>query len=198
MTSCEVRFGSLMTFDPSFDPFKMRNEKKEKYFLLLLFFRWFWQLWNFDPRRASYFDPLELALPKHFLTKQTCSFEAHGQFLRIVQLGNDIYLIVSGLSYTQIFKLYSNQVSASVPTRIQIIHPVVFFWSTNILGHFKTQYGFIFSRNKVGYTATSGGQVGRGDIIVPTFSHFSTRSNGPMDQLTNGWTKPLLELRVRN
>ena len=26
-----------MTFDPSFDPFKMRNEKKEKYFLLLLF-----------------------------------------------------------------------------------------------------------------------------------------------------------------
>ena len=28
LTSREVRLGSLVTFDPSFDPLKMRNEKK--------------------------------------------------------------------------------------------------------------------------------------------------------------------------
>ena len=37
LISREVRLGSLMTFDPNFDPLKMRNEKKEEYFLLLLF-----------------------------------------------------------------------------------------------------------------------------------------------------------------
>ena len=37
LISHEVRLGSLVTFDPNFDPLKMRNEKKEEYFLLLLF-----------------------------------------------------------------------------------------------------------------------------------------------------------------
>ena len=37
LTSREIRLGSLMTFDPSFDLLKMTNEKKEEYFLLLLF-----------------------------------------------------------------------------------------------------------------------------------------------------------------
>ena len=37
LISREVRLGSLVTFDPNFDPLKMRNEKKEEYFLLLLF-----------------------------------------------------------------------------------------------------------------------------------------------------------------
>ena len=110
LTSREVRLGSLVTFDPNFDPLKMRNVKKEEYFLLLLFWEesesairfWFWQLWNFDPCGGSYFDPLtfgplDLALPEHFLTKQTCSIEAHGQFLRMVQRRNDIYPIVRGL-----------------------------------------------------------------------------------------------------
>ena len=37
LISREVRLGSLMTFDPNFDLLKMTNEKKEEYFLLLLF-----------------------------------------------------------------------------------------------------------------------------------------------------------------
>ena len=117
LTSRDIRLGSLMTFDPNFNPFNMRNEKKEEYFLLLLFWEesktairfWFWQLWNFDPCEGSYynpltFDPLELALPEHFLTEQTCSIEAHGQFLWMVQPRNDIYLIVSGLLWQKIFQ----------------------------------------------------------------------------------------------
>ena len=37
LTSREIRLGSLMTFDPNFDLLQMTNEKKEEYFLLLLF-----------------------------------------------------------------------------------------------------------------------------------------------------------------
>ena len=43
------------------------------------------------------FDPLGLTLPEYFLKKQTCSIEAQGQYLRMVQRRNDIYPIVSGL-----------------------------------------------------------------------------------------------------
>ena len=39
LTSPEIRLGSLMTFDPNFDLLKMTNEKKEEYFLVLLFLR---------------------------------------------------------------------------------------------------------------------------------------------------------------
>ena len=98
LISHEVRLGSLVTFDPNFDPLRMINTKKEDYFLMLLFWEesksairfWFWQLWNFDPCGGSYFDPLTfdplgLTLPEHFLTKQTCSIEAHGHYLRMVQ-----------------------------------------------------------------------------------------------------------------
>ena len=81
LTSREVRLGSLVTFDPHFDPLKMRKRKKEEYFLLLLFWEesksairfWFWQLWNFDPCGGSYlevepltFDPWNLHFPNFF------------------------------------------------------------------------------------------------------------------------------------
>ena len=35
-------------------------------------------------------------------------------------------------------------------------------------------------------------------LLKRSFSHFSTRGHGPTDRRTNGRTKPLIELRVRN
>ena len=68
LTSLPGRLGSLLTFDPNFDPLKMRNEKKEEYFLLLLFWEesksairfWFWKLWNFDPHGDHTLTPWPL------------------------------------------------------------------------------------------------------------------------------------------
>ena len=56
-------------------------------------------------------------------------------------------------------------------------------------------------RNKAGYTATSCGRVGRGgNARFPTFQldHLYGPTNRPTDQPTDGRTKPLIELRVRN
>ena len=47
------------------------------FFLFIFFFYLFFFLFLL-------FDPLGLTLPKHFLTKQTCSIEAHGHYLRMV------------------------------------------------------------------------------------------------------------------
>ena len=35
-------------------------------------------------------------------------------------------------------------------------------------------------------------------VLKRSFTHLSTRVHGPTDRRTNGWTKPLLKLRVRN
>ena len=51
-------------------------------------------------------------------------------------------------------------------------------------------------RNKAGYTATSCGRVGRGGNA--RFPIFRLVGYGPMDGRTDGRTKPLIELRVRN
>ena len=58
-----------------------------------------------------------------------------------------------------------------------------------------TNYRGIF--NKAGYTAnTSCGRVGRGGNA--RFHTFQLDHHGRKDQRTNGRTKPLIELRVRN
>ena len=66
---------------------------------------------------------------------------------------------------------------------------------------------FMFNRpccdiNKAGYTAnTSCGRVGRvGNACFHTFRLVFTdqRTDGPTDRRTNGRTKALIELRVRN
>ena len=52
-------------------------------------------------------------------------------------------------------------------------------------------------KNKAGYTATSCGQVGRGGNA--RFHSFRlVLTDGPTNQRTDGRTKPLIELRVRN
>ena len=59
----------------------------------------------------------------------------------------------------------------------------------------KKTYVWLVNHGKNGYTAISCGQLGRGRKCA--FSHFSTRwlcTNRPTDR----WTKPLIELRVRN
>ena len=54
----------------------------------------------------------------------------------------------------------------------------------------------IENQNKAGYTAISCGRVGRGrNARFPTFQ---LDHHGPTDQPTDGRTKPLIELRVRN
>ena len=58
--------------------------------------------------------------------------------------------------------------------------------------------------NKAGYTATRCGRVGRGgNARFPTLQlerdgQTDRPTNQPTDRLTNGQTKPLIELRVRN
>ena len=51
-------------------------------------------------------------------------------------------------------------------------------------------------RNKAGYTATSCGRVGRGGNA--RFPTFRLDGYGRTDGPTDGRTKPLIELRVRN
>jgi len=59
-----------------------------------------------------------------------------------------------------------------------------------------------YKKNKAGYTAnTSCGRVGRsGNARFHTFQldHHDGRTDGPTDQQTDGRTKHLIELRVRN
>ena len=50
--------------------------------------------------------------------------------------------------------------------------------------------------NKAGYTAISCGRVGRGGNA--RFPTFRLDGYGLTDRRTNGRTKPLIELRVRN
>ena len=63
-----------------------------------------------------------------------------------------------------------------------------------------SQLGKSSSANKAGYTATSYRWVSRGrKARVHTFplDHYGP-TDRPMDRQTDGWTKPLIELRVRN
>ena len=56
------------------------------------------------------------------------------------------------------------------------------------------------NHNKAGYTATSCRRVGRGgNATGPLFELLMDGpTDGPTDRWTNGRTKPLIELRVRN
>ena len=56
--------------------------------------------------------------------------------------------------------------------------------------------GQSLSKKKSGYTVNSCGRVGRGRNA--RFHTFQLDHYGPTDQRTNGRTKPLIELRVRN
>ena len=55
--------------------------------------------------------------------------------------------------------------------------------------------------NKPGYTATCCGRVGRGGnvrFLLFNSSVTDQPTNQPTDRPTDGWTKPLIELCVRN
>ena len=63
--------------------------------------------------------------------------------------------------------------------------------------------------NKAGYTAISCGRVGRGGnatvrnkkcskTLISSLFDSCPRTDGPTDRRTDGRTKPLIELRVRN
>ena len=68
----------------------------------------------------------------------------------------------------------------------------------DITGHFIHDHVTTWLKNKAGYTAnTSCGRVGRGgNACFHTFRLVFT--DRPTDRLTDGRTKPLIELRVRN